>query len=163
MSDTPAEAEVQEGGRERKPGRKEEYEEGEVRVLYQNVRRGEDTSHLILQLVVEKKATIVGVAEPWGSEGRRKQQAGYEIAYDSKYLMIHKLRGQEIEVKGEGDWVMGGKEVAIAYLKPEFNWRTVSARLRRMERMGVNTIVGDLNCGRRKRQKLEDWMESEEM
>jgi len=32
-----------------------------------------------------------------------------------------------------------------------------------MERQGANTIIGDLNCGRGKRQKLEEWMEEEEM
>jgi len=74
--------------------------EGEIRILYQNVRRGEDTHHLVLQLAVEKRAVVVAVAEPWGGEGRRKQQAGFEIAYDSKYLVVYKLRGREIEVKG---------------------------------------------------------------
>jgi len=32
-----------------------------------------------------------------------------------------------------------------------------------MERLGANTRIGDLNCGRGKRAKLEEWMESEEM
>ena len=136
---------------------------GWIRVAVGSRSWAEDTSHLILQLAVEKRATIVGVAEPWGGEGRRKQQAGYEIAYDSKYLTIYRLQGRDIEVRGVGDWAMAGGEIALAYLKPEFNWRTVITRLRTMERQGANTVIGDLNCNRNKRQKLEEWMEEEEM
>jgi len=119
--------------------------------------------HLLLQLAVEKRAAVVVTAEPWGGEGKRKQQAGYEVVYDSKYLVVYKLRGREIEVKGHGDWVMIGGEVAAAYLKPEFNQHTVRGRLAAMERDGAHTILGDLNCSGRKRAKLEQWIEQEEM
>jgi len=136
---------------------------GVVKVLYQNVRRAEVESHLILQLAVEKGATVVAVAEPWGKEGRRKQQAGYEVGYDSKYLTVYKLRGRELEIKGRGDYAQIGQEVAVAYLKPDFNWHTVQTKLETMEREGVHTIMGDLNCSGRKRRKLEEWMEQEEM
>jgi len=106
---------------------------------------------------------VVAVAEPWGEIGRRKQQAGFELIYDAKYLAIYRLRGREIEVKGEGDWALVGREVAMAYLKPEFNWQTVRARLGMIDRKGANTIIGDLNCSARKRGKLQEYMEEEEM
>jgi len=43
------------------------------------------------------------MAEPWAKIGRRKQQAGYDVAYDTKHLVIYKLRSSEMEVKGDGE------------------------------------------------------------
>ena len=57
-----------------------------------------------------------------------------------------------------------GQEIAMAYIKPEYNCTTVKARLQVMEREGANTFMGDLNChGGNKGRKLAKWIEQEEL
>jgi len=50
-----------------------------------------------------------------------------------------------MEVKGDGDWALAGKEVAMAYIKPEYNWTTMLARLQILERRGGGTFIGRLD------------------
>lgn len=74
--------------------------------MYQNVGRGGTAANLLLQLAV---VVLVAMAELLGGEvGRRKQQAGCEVAYDSKYLVVYKLRGWGwIEEDSELRWMEG--------------------------------------------------------
>ena len=72
----------------------------EVKVLYQNVGRGGAATNLVLQVAVEEGAAVVAVAEPWGVKGKRKQQAGYEIAYESDDIVIYKMQCCVLSVRG---------------------------------------------------------------
>ena len=156
----------EEGSRGRRGGKgaRGEEEERELKILYQNVGRAREATHVVLQVAVEEKAEVVVVAEPWGEEKKRIQQPGMEIAYESKDIVVYKLRGSEVPVRGEGSWAMIDGDIAAAYLRPKLNRQTVKARLQTMIRRGAHTVVGDLNCHRNgKDNMLKEWIEGEEM
>ena len=132
-------------------------------MLYQNVGMGGEAADILLQIGVEKKAEVIVMAEPWGEKGRRKQQVGYEIAYESKDIVVYTLKNSGMTVRGEGSWAKV-EDVAVAYLRPWLNRSTVRARLREMVARGANTIMGDLNChGNGKDRMLEEWIAQEEL
>jgi len=136
----------------------------ETKVMYQNVGRREDAAHLLLQSAVELGVVVVVMAEPWGAKNKRKQQPGYEIPYDGEDIVVYRIRGSDMSVRGEGQWVMIGGNTAATYLRPRLNKHTVKAKLREMIRKGATTVVGDLNChGHGKDRMLEEWIEEEEM
>jgi len=55
---------------------------------------GRQRRHLLLQLAVEKEAGVVAM-EPWGEVGRRKQQPGYELVVNMKYLAVYRVRSSQ--------------------------------------------------------------------
>jgi len=145
-------------------GKEEEEREKEMKILYLNVGRAEGVTHTVLQVAVEEGAAIVITAEPWGENKRRKQQPGYEVAYESKDIVVYRLQGSHIRVRGEGSWALIGEEVAAAYLRPRLNRTTVKSRLHEMIRKGATTVIGDPNChGNGKDRMLSEWIEEEEM
>jgi len=139
-------------------------ERGEMKVLYLNVGRASGATHTALQVAVEEGAEIVVTAEPWGESKRRIQQPGMEVAYESRDIVVYRLRRSEIKVRGEGNWAMINGDISVAYLRPKLNRQTVKARLREMMNRGANSIVGDLNChGNGKDKMLREWIEEEEL
>ena len=161
MSDTPG---VKCGGADEGVRGEGSEEERELRVLYQNVGRASGATHTVLQVAVEEKAEIVIAAEPWGEDKRRIQQPGMEVAYESRDIVVYRLKGSEVKVRGEGSWAMIDGDIAAAYLRPKLNRQTVRTRLRDMLRKGANTVIGDLNChGNGKDNMLKEWIEEEEL
>jgi len=133
----------------------------EVRVLYQNVGRGGDATHIFLQTAVELGAVIAVTA---GERGRRKQQPGYEIAYESDDIVVYRIRGSLVTVRGQGNSALAEGDMAIAYLRPKLNRNIARSRLREMERRGASTFMGDFNChGHGKDRMLQEWTEEEEL
>ena len=77
--------------------------------------------------------------------GRRPTHLRYKNIWQGEGLAVYRRKVRAIKYKSYGqEWGMIEEEIAVAYLRPDYNHQTARTRLTSMLGQGAHTIMGDL-------------------
>ena len=134
-----------------------------LKVAYQNVGRGIETTNVLLDRGRQEKWDLVFVAEAWqGRKGERTTQQGYRIFYQeessiSLYIWEEVDLHQLGRIESSQNWIMVGDIVTGVYLSPSLNMEPLREAITQIP--ATDNIIGDLNCTQRyKRRALLEKM-----